>query len=166
MSVGNGVTISDTLERRATVRLIRYWHGLRRSERGCFFQDFKPHRNPIAWDSCFLLRIAPDTSGLHFEHLGRALISAFFEGPMPAQPVPAAELISSLFGDPHAALAGSELIKREGAFQKPRGAVVLYRSVLLPFIAARGVGGYVLGAVTHRVQPAKVGEMHALRIPA
>lgn len=160
------MTISETLERRATVRLIRYWRALRRSERGCFFQDFKPHLNPIGWDNCFLLRIAPETSVLHFEHLGRTLIGAFFEGPMPARPVPAAAIISSLFGDPHGALAGGELIKREGEFKSPRGAVVSYRSVLLPFFGAKGVGRYVLGAVTHRVQPAKLGEMHALRIPA
>jgi hypothetical protein len=156
----------DERERRATVRLVRYWHSLRGSARGRFFQDFKPQRNPIPWENCFLVRIEPGTAQPHLEHLGRGIITAFFAGPTIAPRTSAENITASLFGDPRSALADGALIKRDGSHRRVDGALVLYRAVLLPFVDGKGDGGYVLGAITCRIQEAEVNEALAVQATA
>lgn len=156
----------DALERRATVRLVNYWLSLRRSDRGCFFQDFDPYRNPISWENCFLVRIEPPSIELEVEHIGGGTIAAFF-GRLPAPvPVSASDIIAARFGDPRSAVADGQLLKREGSLQRPDGCVVLYRSVLLPFTGAKDAASYVLGALTHRIEAASADVTPSARASA
>ena len=56
-------------ERRATVRLQRYWESLRRLDGIPWFSDFKPGRNPVAWNRCILVTLASAGTPI-VEHLG------------------------------------------------------------------------------------------------
>ena len=56
-------------ERRATVRLQRYWESMRRLDGVPWFSDFKPARNPVPWSRCILVTLA-DAGTPVVEHLG------------------------------------------------------------------------------------------------
>src|SRR5262245_42954551 len=61
------------IERRATVRLRRYWASLRRVGTMPLFRDFDPHRNPVPWETCFLARREGGAAAPIFDHIGSAL---------------------------------------------------------------------------------------------
>jgi hypothetical protein len=136
-------------DRRATVRLQRYWSSLRQSG-GCpYFADFRPDRNPIDWENCLLIsrRSDGDFSVDHFggayeRVFGTALASALRAGST-------TRAFLTLFGDPAGALLRSQPVERDGeVVGRQPGQIVLYRSILLPFVDLEGRPAYVLGAFT------------------
>ncbi len=141
----------DGLERRATQRLEHYWLSLRWAERGPFFQDFQPGRNPVPWENCLLATIA-ENGALAFDHVGRTIIALFGRGPSVAAPT-LAEIAAERFGDFREALSSGRPLHREDEVVRADGTGVLYRSVLLPFVDLRRRPTYVLAAVSYRLEP-------------
>jgi hypothetical protein len=139
-------------ERRATVALVREWVALRRLSECPRFVDFDPRRNPIPWSRCLLLFIASSTDSATVEHCGDELrsISAL---------APAAEhgeaglrgIAATIAAAKEEAMRTLAPVHYSGEQQLGRGASLLYRSVLLPFLDLRGQPRYGLGAASWRV---------------
>src|SRR5882724_1737611 len=94
------------IERRATVRLQRYWMALRRVGIAPAFQDFDPRRNPVPWENCFLARVGQTNDPIAFEHVGPALWIAV-DHAVPDDPKSAGlpDFLAELIGELGAALS-------------------------------------------------------------
>jgi hypothetical protein len=137
-------------ERRATLRLLTYWHALRRPGAMPAFGDFDPRRNPVPWENCFLLAVAP-TGGLALDHAGSALPGAAASaGAGNGAPLPG--LIGEIAGDAASVLEVGEPAQQAGRCTVGPRQAVLYRSVLLPFADLQGRPAYLLGAATWRFE--------------
>lgn len=141
------------LERRRTIRLENYWLSLRWSNRGPFFQDFRPERNPVPWADLFLAHRAGPGEEFRFEHVGDGLAAALRP---PGTNLPQQdwlpEAIARHCGDMLATLERGRPERREGNLVLPDGAEIRYRSVLLPFVDNAREPRYVLGALTCRTE--------------
>lgn len=140
----------DLLEKRATVRLFRYWMSLRRADTTPFFRDFDPRRNPVPWEQCCLMTLNPPDQAPIFDHIGGKLWTAL-DKPFPytvgAAPLPA--LIVDLKPKIAETSCTGSPLESAGELALPAGGKVLYRSVLLPFLGSRQALRYVLGAITY-----------------
>src|SRR5271166_3967616 len=66
--------LDDASERRATVRLKRYWMSLRRvGIAPPAWRDFDPRLNPVPWEHCFIVTAGSTSGELLFDHIGRSL---------------------------------------------------------------------------------------------
>src|SRR5690242_10017652 len=132
-------------ERRLTVRLVDYWLNLRWCERGPFFEDFRPSRNPVPWSNCFLSYITAPEAEPVFDHVGETIIALFKPS---GTNLPDREwlldTIVKRFGDMREALSNSQPIRRDACFQHESGAIALYRSVLLPFVDGKRRPTYII----------------------
>jgi hypothetical protein len=142
----------DVLERRATVRLTRYWSSLRNVGPAPSFRDFDPLRNPVPWENCFLVAHDPTAGDPVFDHIGVALWNEVdhslprIEG---GRKIPF--LLSGIGPDLEEAWNSGQPVEREGSHPVASGGDLLYRSVLLPFVIEKSDRRYVLGATTYRV---------------
>ena len=151
-------------ERRATVRLMYYWLGLRRVGTLPAFADFDPRRNPVRWDICFLIHAAPGQAAA-FEHIGDDVHApACRTGEAALSPDRVAP--DSLLG---LALEGLETVwrsrlpyRRDGSHARDDELAVRYRSILLPFADLNGDPRYVLGAVSHCIDAADLARLVAI----
>jgi hypothetical protein len=135
------------LDRRATVRLRNCWLALRWSPNGPYWQDFQPSRNPVPWPDCFVARRTD--AGFALDHLGEAIRWAFLDG-CDAEAGLAPRPIAALFGDPDVPLATGKPLATERVLERRDGDMLVFRSLLLPFVDLRQRPVYVLGAVTWR----------------
>jgi hypothetical protein len=146
---------AESVERRAVLRLRAYWLSLRWSRHGPFFADFKPTRNPIAWDHCALMS-SIGRDALVLDHVGGAYRTVFgiddVDAPVGGKP---GSRFESLFGAPAAAFDSGNFHLSEGRYERARDVPVLYRSILLPFVDNGGRPAYVLAAVSYTTQPAR-----------
>jgi len=140
------------LERRLTVRLENYWRALRWSERGPFFQDFHPERNPVPWSNTFLAHLSGVPGEIRFEHVGEAIVALFKpRGTNLPHQEWLLQAIARHCGDMGGTLGHAAPTRREGSFTRHDGAEVKYRSLLLPFVDANREPRYRVGAVTYRL---------------
>ena len=144
----NRIVVTDTLDRRVTLRLLNYWVSLRRSAGGPFFADFKWFRNPVPWPDCRLVFVGAD-GGVVVEHSGEALRQIFDLVDAPSPEEVDIGKHAGLFGDIRATLADGRPAIREGAYARSDGSV-LYRSILLPFVDVAGRPAYILHAVSYK----------------
>lgn len=144
----------DDPERRLLIRLENYWRSLRRSACGPFFEDFWPSRSPVPLTNCFIAYVGGPGAQLAFDHIGGSII-ALFE--LDRTNLPDREwlldAIPSRFGDISNVLKTVSPARGEGRFNRPGGIVVLYRSILLPFVDAKREPAYMIGAMTYRLDP-------------
>jgi hypothetical protein len=140
-------------ERRLIIRLEDYWLSLRRCAQGPFFEDFHPLRNPVPWQNCLIAHLDGENAEPAFDHVGASVVALLKPD---RTNLPDREwLIDAVtlhLGKMNDALVTARPVKREGSFERPRGDVALYRSLLLPFVDLRRTPTYVLGAVTYRLQ--------------
>jgi hypothetical protein len=143
-------------ERRLIIRLEDYWLSLRRCVQGTFFEDFRPLRNPVPWQSCFIAYLHGEDAEPVFDHVGASIIVLLRPD---RTNLPDREwLIDAVtlrFGKMTEALMTCRPVKREGCFDGPNGIVVLYRSLLLPFVDSKRAPKYVMGAMTYRLQASR-----------
>jgi hypothetical protein len=141
-------------ERRLLIRLENYWHSLRQSARGPFFEDFWPSRNPVPWKDCFIAYVSGPGAEPAFDHIGGSIIALFKPD---RTNLPDKEwlldTISSRFGEMSTVLKTARPARGEGRFCRPEGILVLYRSMLLPFVDAKREPVYMIGAMTYRLDP-------------
>ena len=137
-------------ERRRTIRLENYWMSLRQCEQGCFFVDFRPERNPVPWNNCFLAYFRDPKAEPIFEHIGEAIVVLFKPDRtnLPDQQWMTAS-IASHCGDMAGVLTSAWPVRRDGCLDRPNGILAWYRSLLLPFVNAARSPAFVLGAVTY-----------------
>ena len=137
-------------ERRLTIRLEDYWLSLRWCAQGAFFEDFRPTRNPVPWENCFLACFDELEADPIFDHVGASIIVLLKPD---RTNLPDTEwlkdTIASRFGNMRDALVTAKSIRQEGRLDRPGGIVALYRSLLLPFVDGKRVPRYVIGAVTY-----------------
>jgi len=141
-------------ERRLLIRLENYWRSLRQSEYGPFFEDFWPSRNPVPWKNCFIAYAHQPGAEFAFDHIGGS-ITALFKPDRTNLPDEEwlLDTIRSRFGEFSNVLKTARPARGEGRFYRSEGIVVLYRSMLLPFVDAKRVPAYVIGAMTYRLDP-------------
>ena len=143
----------DTLEQRATIRLLHYWMSLPRVGKLPGINAFNPQRNSVPWEKCFLV-MSGDTSDqapARIEHVGSGLWSlsesavpqAFDFADLP-------EMLQLLIVDLTQALSTLEPIQKQGLCMLKSGKELQYRSILLPFADYEHRPKYGLGAVTVR----------------
>jgi len=141
-------------ERRLLLRLENYWRSLRQSPCGPFFEDFWPSRNPVPWKDCFIACVGEQDAELAFDHIGGSIITLFKPN---RTNLPDREwlldTITSRFGGISDVLKTARPARGEGRFYRPEGIVVLYRSMLLPFVDAKREPAYIVGAMTYRLDP-------------
>ena len=141
-------------ERRLLVRLEDYWRSLRQSPRGPFFEDFWPSRNPVPWKNCFIAYVDGQRTALAFDHIGGSIIALFKPD---RTNLPDREwlldTITSRFGEIDGVLRTASPARGEGRIHRPENVVVLYRSMLLPFVDMKRQPTYVIGAMTYRLDP-------------
>ena len=130
------------LEQRATVRLQRYWMSLRQRDGVSWFSDFRPSRCPAPWDQCVLVSLGIRPDDFTIEHLGATLAV----GP-PGHPEFGAMLLRNL----PEVIARRSFLFRADRLPIATGGIVLFRSILLPFLDSKGDLGYVLGSASWRV---------------
>ena len=137
-------------ERRRTIRLENYWMSLRQCEQGRFFVDFRPERNPVPWNNCFLAYFRDPKAEPIFEHIGEAIVVLFKPDRtnLPDQQWMMAS-IASHCGDMAGVLTSAWPVRRDGCLDRPNGILAWYRSLLLPFVNAARSPAYVLGAITY-----------------
>src|SRR5260370_23861389 len=61
-------------EHRLIIRLEDYWLSLRRCAQGPFFEDFRPLRNPVPWQNCFIAYLHGEDAEPVFDHVGASII--------------------------------------------------------------------------------------------
>jgi hypothetical protein len=147
----------DVLERRATIRLLRYWLSLRRFGIVPAMSDFDPHRNPVPWENCFLIATGETPAELAIEHIGTTLWAALeLPAPVSTRPADLPPLLRELVGDLDRVIDSGEPVERAepDPHRLPSGDMLLYRTILLPFVDHRRRPRYVLGAVTMRLAAA------------
>jgi hypothetical protein len=141
-------------EHRLLVRLENYWRSLRQSSCGPFFGDFWPSRNPVPWKDCFIAYVGGQGAELAFDHIGGSIITLFKPD---RTNLPDREwlldTITSRFGEITNVLKTARPARGEGRFCRAEGIVVLYRSMLLPFVDAKREAAYMIGAMTYRLDP-------------
>jgi hypothetical protein len=142
-------------ERRLLVRLEHYWRSLRRSARGPFIEDFRTSRNPVPWEDCFIAHVGGAGAELGFDHIGKSIV-ALFKPDRTNSPDGEwlLDTIQHRFGEASTVLKTTSPARGEGRFCRPDGIVVLYRSLLLPFVDANRQPAYMIGAMTYRLDPA------------
>jgi hypothetical protein len=154
-SVGNAaapVAVQEGTERRATVRLLRYWLSLRRTGIAPLFRDFDPRRNPVPWENCFLICVDPADRAVTFEHIGRGLrIGVPPIGVVAATAPELPSFLAELIAERDYVLATGTPAERDGRHILRDGREFLFRSILLPFLDLHQHPCYALGAVTYRI---------------
>jgi len=146
--------VENDSERRLLLRLENYWRSLRQSACGPFFEDFWPARNPVPWTDCFIACVGGPGADPAFDHIGGSITALFKpDGTNLPDREWLSETIPSRFGEMSNVLKTSRPARGEGRFCRPDGVVVLYRSILLPFVDAKREPAYMIGAVTYRVDP-------------
>jgi hypothetical protein len=146
-------------ERHLLIRLEDYWLSLRQSSCGPFFEDFRPWRNPVPWNNCFIAYVSEQGAELTFDHVGGSILALFKPD---RTNLPDREwllaTIASRFGDIDHVLKTVRPARREGQFYRPDAIDALYRSLLLPFVDGKRTPAYVLGAMTYRLDPMSVAQ--------
>src|ERR1700732_160269 len=119
----------EAIDKRATVRLLRYWLSLRRVGVAPFFRDLDPRRNPVPWEQCFLVDAGPTGEDATFDHIGRALWVAL-DAPVAVGAVDPGlpKFLRHLIADLGGALVTGEPVEKDGCESLANGDTVLYRS--------------------------------------
>jgi hypothetical protein len=139
-------------ERRLLIRLENYWRSLRQSARGPFFEDFWPSRNPVPWKNCFIAYVGGAGAELAFDHIGGSVAALFKPDRTNLPDIEwLLDTITSRFGEIGNVFKTAQPARGEGRFCRPEGTVVLYRSMLLPFVDAKREPAYMVGAITYRL---------------
>jgi hypothetical protein len=130
-------------ERRATVRLQRYWESMRRLDGVPWFSDFKPARNPVAWDRCILVTLAGAGTPV-VEHVGASFREQLVS-----------ELADLVLDQAWRLQDAAAPASDEGEMELRERRAVRFRSLWLPFRNALDEVRFGLAAVTwqeHRAE--------------
>jgi hypothetical protein len=138
--------IGEALERRATVRFVRYWASLRRSGGVPSLVHFSPRWCPVPWEDCFLSELDP-AGDVTFRHIGARLRFAH-------RPATSADFVRSIFDEASRLIGASDPVEGEGEYGLCDGTSLLYRFAAMPFTDESGRVEAILGAVTSCRVPA------------
>ena len=123
-------------ERRATVRLQRYWESMRRLDGVPWFSDFKPARNPVAWNRCILVTLAGAGTPV-VEHLGASFRQELVS-----------ELADLVLDEAWRLQEAAAPTPDEGEMELRERRAVRFRSLWLPFRNSMNEVRFGLAAVT------------------
>jgi hypothetical protein len=132
----------EFLEKRATIRLLRYWQSLRFSGIAPSMRELDPKRISVPWEDCFLIAVGDRPENLIFDHIGKRLSAS------PNEP---SELLRHVTGEIGELVEKGAPILRDDRFTFADGRRVLYRSIMVLFTDIARRPRYALGSLNFRV---------------
>ena len=140
------------LERRLALRVLALWRDVRGDQVYASPEDINPHRLGNMWPHCFLLRLNPDGEPIVEQcgdaltaDCGRAIVN------LPLSEVPSHSLLHNAAHSWRYVETRQVPVTRGGDVENVQGAIVLFRSVLIPLSTNQHLITHMLGAVNGRI---------------